>query len=174
MHLLCDHLFPNGSIEVGSKRDRIVVTGGCRQLLGGCRLRWPGTACRICWRNVVDRRRTRSELSSIAWSALQGPSHRSREGQTEATGPSVVIDRPPGALDPNRTLSASAYLTRCRLFVETNMGSLCGPGSRLGPASPRLIPADSGRSPNRAQTISPLIPAIGQRNTRFRPSVFQR
>ena len=32
------------------------------------------------------------------------------------------------------------------------MGSLCGPGSRHGPASPRLIPADSGRSPNRAQT----------------------
>jgi hypothetical protein len=42
------------------------------------------------------------------------------------------------------------------------MGSLCGTGSRHGPASPKLIPADSDRSSNRAQTISPLIPAIGQ------------
>ena len=45
------------------------------------------------------------------------------------------------------------------------MGLLCGPGSRHGSASLRLIPADSGRSPNRARTISPLIPAIGNSAT---------
>jgi hypothetical protein len=38
-------------------------------------------------------------------SALQGPSHRSRGGRTEVTGPSVVIDRPPGALDRAQTIS---------------------------------------------------------------------
>ncbi len=38
------------------------------------------------------------------------------------------------------------------------MGSLCGPGSRHGPASPKLIPAYACRSANRAQAISPLIP----------------
>ncbi len=27
--------FRDGSIEVGSKRDRIVITGGCRKLSGG-------------------------------------------------------------------------------------------------------------------------------------------
>ena len=66
-----------------------------------------------------------------------------------------------------RTMSGafSAYLIRCRLFVDTSMGSLCGPASIYGPASPRRIPADSGRSPNRAQTISPLVPAIGNSAT---------
>jgi hypothetical protein len=84
---------------------------------------------------------------------------------TEMGGCVNLVQEIPSRADLVNDVNGSAYPTRCKLFVETNMGSLCGPGSRHGPASPGLIPVDSGRSPNRAQTISPLIQAIGNSAT---------